>query len=635
VAEAEWLASQKLTLLIYRTDEQQRVLRADGLQLADSLEQAVVAQVGATKDDAGSTQLASSSVDVRLDPGQELRVMLRDATSTTVIAPAWKVDASGNVISLNLGSSPLSIHASLTEANRVDLQIDLAHSSGLGELLFFEQQDKVDVQFLSSCANTNTLAFVKVDVSLDSVSGTTQLSVAGRPFSNTDAFRDHLLQHLEPDFHVSQGGGSNQSSNHVWTVVSTGYYTTIMISQRGDVFSLGSQLNRDGRVHLQWIGDGVYAFEDLSADQGSDFDYNDALLVIKPRLSSALTSISDDASGASAVDSNVAPAALLRSLPQPILTSDAAPIALQLPDSDAVAGASTLEQQDGGNENQRLQSQGVLNVALASDGPGVSQSDDITLFSTTFNPLLQNPLQVTQPEEIPGGFEISGDVVDAIITRGELRVAVARAAEDPADLLAWQRDLLTAVATSLGSSSIPLQLTLTSYASASEALEQLTSGMVDLVLPDDNDATWLDGVVGVDSLPLAPANSAVLLVSRSSGISSFEDPAGSRLGLIGNARVRAAMSLNLSRHDAQATILHFPDLEQARHALQAGQLDGLVLMQDSVSAVESWLESNGFDSQLLQDQLLASMGYLYLAPNQSRLRDVLLAAKVKMQLENS
>jgi ABC-type amino acid transport substrate-binding protein len=300
-----------------------------------------------------------------------------------------------------------------------------------------------------------------------------------------------------------------------------------------------------------------------------------------------------------------------------------------------MAGAITLEQQDGGNENQRLQSQGVLNVALASDGPGVSQSDDITLFSTTVNPLLQNPLQVTQPEEIPGGFEFGGDVVDAINTRGELRVAVARAAEDPADLLAWQRDLLTAVATSLGSSSIPLQLTLTSYASASEALEQLTSGMVDLVLPDDNDATWLDGFVGVDSLPLAPANSAVLLVSRSSGISSFEDLAGSRLGLIGDARVRAAMSLNLSRHNAQATILHFPDLEQARHALQAGQLDGLVLMQDSVSAVESWLESNGFDSQLLQDQLLASMGYLYLAPNQSRLRDVLLAAKVKMQLENS
>jgi len=281
VAEAEWLASQHLTLLIYRTDEQRRVLRADGLQLADSLEQAVVARFGATKDDAGSTQFASSSDDVRLDPGQELQVMLVDANSTTVMTPAWKVDASGNVITFNLDSSPLLIHASLTEANRVDLQSDLAHSSGLGELLFFEQQDKIDVQFLSSCANTNTLAFVKVDVSLDSVSGTTQLSVAGRPFSNTDAFRDHLLQHLEPDFRVSQGGGSNQSSNHVWTVSSTGYYTPIIISQLGDVFSLGSQLNRDRRVHLNWIGDGVYAFEDLSADQGSDFDYNDAVIVVR------------------------------------------------------------------------------------------------------------------------------------------------------------------------------------------------------------------------------------------------------------------------------------------------------------------------------------------------------------------
>jgi len=630
VAEAEWLASQKLTLLIYRTDEQQRVLSADGLQVADSLEQAIVAQIGAVTDDSGHILYAADSIDVRLDLGQKLQVMLRDANSSTVITPALKVDASGDGISLKLDSSPLSIHASLTEANSVNLQFDLSASSDVGELLFFDALDIVDVEFLSSSANTNILSFVKVDVNLDNGFGTPQLSVAGKPFSNTVEFRRHLLQNLELDVYVSLGGADKKSTSRVWTPRRSGYYTPIMISQLGDVFSLGSQLNRDRRVHLKCIGEGVYSFEDLSVDQNSDFDYNDGLVVIKPRSSSALTAISVDASGASAVDSNVAPAALLRSLPQSIATSDAAPSNLQLSDSDAVAGAITLEQQDGANENQRLQSQGVLNVALASDRPGVSQSDDISLFSTTVNPILQNPLQVTQPEEIPGDLEIGGDVVDAIITRGELRVAVARAAEDPADLLSWQRDLLSAVATSLGSSSTPLQLTLTSYASASEALEQLTSGMVDLVLPDDNDATWLDGIVGVDTLTMTDPNSLVLLVTRNSGINCFDDLFGRRLGLTGGARVNATLALTLSRHDAPATVRHFPDLEQARDAMRFGQVDGLVLMQASVPAVQDWLENNGIDSQVLSDILLENSSQLLLAAHQFHLRDLLFAAQLQL-----
>jgi hypothetical protein len=614
------------------------------------------------------------------------------------------------------------------------------------------------------------LAFVKVDVSLDSVSGTTQLSVAGRPFSNTDAFRDHLLHHLEPGFRVSQGGGRNLSSNHAWTASSTGYFTPILISQLGDVFSLGSQMNRDGRVHINWIGDGVYAFEDLSADQGSDFDYNDAVMVVRKQFSSSSKPNAMNVSAAA----NEIPRPGQQDRVIASLGSQFDPFALNQPRSDdflplqaEVLGLSAAYLSSA--DNQELPSPQPCQPDLA-DPTAVSSAGDNT--SLPFAPVhashnrlgeaaglwkhvsssaspqpvtLEDSLQIpvdgpdhpaNQPTVKPEGVASESDPFSASIASSELSVGMAIQAEEPTRLpttvasslgsdtiplepmpfpsssetleqlssdqvglalpddnvstwvdevvgvdslplapansaallvsqssgissfedltgsrlgligiasselsvdMAIQAEeptrLPTTVASSLGSDTIPLEPM--PFPSSSETLEQLSNDQVGLARPDDNVSTWVDGVVSVDSLPLAPANSAALLVSRSSGISSFEDLAGSRLGLIGVAKFRAAMSLNLSRHNAQAAIHHFSDIEQARHALQAGQLDGLVLMRDSVSAVQSWLESNGFDSQLLQDRLLASMCHLYLAPNQSRLRDVLLAAKVKMQLENS
>ena len=91
----------------------------------------------------------------------------------------------------------------------------------------------------------------------------------------------------------------------------------------------------------------------------------------------------------------------------------------------------------------------------------------------------------------------------------------------------------------------------------------------------------------------------MLLVTQTSGINSFDDLAGSKLGLTSGARISTSLAQTLSRHDSTATVHHFPDLQQAREALRLGQLDGLVLMQASAPAVQEWLKNNGIDSQVL------------------------------------
>jgi ABC-type amino acid transport substrate-binding protein len=551
---ADWLANTNRKLLFYRTDEQHRVLSADGLHVADSLEQAVVAQIGAVRDDLGRALYSPGSIDVRLNLGQELRVMLLDGISSTLIPSSLQVVSDGKGLVLSLASSPLVIRADLIEASSVDLQLDLAQSSGISELLFFQAHDIIDLQFLSSCANTNTVVFVKVDVNLDNQSGTSQLSVAGMPFNNTDAFRQHLLLHREPDFRVTQGGGGTKSSSHAWAVSSTGYYTLVMITQNGDVFTLGSQYNRDGRLHLKSLGDGAYAFEDLAADQGSDFDFNDGVLVIKRRSSSAPMDLPNLPSRASALDRNVAPAVVS---PRTVPTS--------LANSNALVRATIPAQQD----IQALQIE-PLNRQVAGLSPqapsfaAIRYGDALTMWD-----------------------------------RGELRVAVPSQGRDPATLLSWQSDLLTAVTTSLGKAKLPLPLALIPYASVSEAQEQLSTGQVDLVLVDDNDSLWLDGLAGLNSFKLIHPNPAVLLVTQMSGINSFDDLAGSKLGVTSGARISTSLAQTLSRHDSTATIHHFSDLQQAREALRLGQLDGLVLMQASAPAVQEWLKNNGIDSQVL------------------------------------
>lgn len=133
-------------------------------------------------------------------------------------------------------------------------------------------------------------------------------------------------------------------------------------------------------------------------------------------------------------------------------------------------------------------------------------------------------------------------------------------------------------------------------------------------------------MVGIDSVAGPDSDPAVLLVSRSSGIASFGDLGGNRLGLSGGSQVAAALGQQLSRAALQASLQPFADSQAALQALQLGRLDGLVLRQSVAAEAQRQLAILGIDSQLLPDPVVADTSPLLLAANQSPLRDVLQAS---------
>jgi hypothetical protein len=406
-----------------------------------------------------------------------------------------------------------------------------------------------------------------------------------------------------------------------------------MITQNGDVFTLGSQYNRDGRLHLKSLGDGAYAFEDLAADQASDFDYNDAVLVIRRRSSSAPMDPPNPASRAYELDRNVASALRPRDVPMSLANSDAFPGDF----SNLASRASALDRNVASAPRPRDVPRSTAN-SDASPGDLAGFDTNALARAITSVQVEVEALQI-QPLNCPDdGASLQapsfapirqGDAL-TMWDRGELRVAIPSHGKDPATLLSYYNDLLTAVTTSLGKAKLPLHLVLLPYSSASEVQEQLSTGQVDLVLADDNDLLCFDGVAGLDSLTLTHSNPTVLLVTQTSGINSFDDLAGSRLGFTSDARISTTLAQTLSRHEATATVRHFPDLQQACDALRIGHLDGLLLMQASVPAVQDWLVNNGIDSQVLPEILLESRIQLFLAMHQSLLRNLILAALMQL-----
>jgi hypothetical protein len=107
------------------------------------------------------------------------------------------------------------------------------------------------------------------------------MSVGGVAHGATDAFYNAVRTALDKGFSVTDGGSSFDTTGN-WTVDGkTGYYVPVLLSQYGDTFVLGSA-NVDGCQHVRVFGENLFGFEDLTAQRGSDFDYNDALVKLTP-----------------------------------------------------------------------------------------------------------------------------------------------------------------------------------------------------------------------------------------------------------------------------------------------------------------------------------------------------------------
>jgi ABC-type amino acid transport substrate-binding protein len=287
---AESLADSQTTLLLYRVDASGSFLSPDGSRTVASLQAAVIGSIGAVDDDLGRSLFSQGSSQVLLASGQELRFALSRRNRPVLAGVGFQSIESADGITLAIstladGMPDLLLRASIAGQTAASTEMAIAQKAGLGELLYLNDGETLDISLASSCGNTNTYGFVKLDLRLDAAgSGVASiLDASGTliPVANSESFRSAIRNNLAAGFLVSQGG--NTTSTHTWTVSGgSGFYAPVMLSQLGDVYFIGA-FNIDGQQHIKPVGDGVFSFEDLSGE-GSDFDYNDGVLRLSRRV---------------------------------------------------------------------------------------------------------------------------------------------------------------------------------------------------------------------------------------------------------------------------------------------------------------------------------------------------------------
>ena len=163
-------------------------------------------------------------------------------------------------------SSPASLAIARKQLSSSDAILDLTNIAATGIQL------TLDIS--TDCGLHNRFGFVKIDP----LTGTTY-QVAGVSQNDGATFRNAVLsQWINP----YDGSGTSHLYNKsrqtiTWSLDSaeSGYYAPVMITQGGEVLTLGASTASDGRQHVKLLGTNTFGFEDLLASQGSDWDFND------------------------------------------------------------------------------------------------------------------------------------------------------------------------------------------------------------------------------------------------------------------------------------------------------------------------------------------------------------------------
>lgn len=287
---AQELTDSQTTFLLYRVNRSGALLSPDGSTTVSSLDAAVIGSLGAVDDDAGRSLFSAGVSQVELSTGQELRFAISRRNQTPLLGGKLQINETNGELVLSLSSigattPDLILRATIASQVSSTTQMAIAQKAGLGDLLYLNNGEILDVSLASSCGNTNTYAFVKVELSTDAQGKPSFYIVdaTGKaiPMANTDEFRAAIRSNLAAGFSVAQGG--THTTFHTWTVADgSGFYAPVMFSQKGDIYFIGS-LNADGRQHIKPVGDGAFCFEDLSGSD-SDFDYNDGVLHLSRRV---------------------------------------------------------------------------------------------------------------------------------------------------------------------------------------------------------------------------------------------------------------------------------------------------------------------------------------------------------------
>ena len=263
------------TLLAYATDANGNLIdRGDGHIGADvSLGDSVLGRFGMVKDDRGGLLFAGDH-SIYLRAGYELHFGIESGNGVIQQTPAVKVSGSGAVtVSVDGNGGSLQFTAQVNNTLSGDDMLGAAQRATDQPWTYVNQGSTVHVDVAGSANYANTVHFVHIDVNPT----TDAWSVGGVAYGNTDAFRAAVAQNWDPGIAIQNGNGTFRGDAN-WTVQGTGgFYAPVLVTQAGDIFVIGTA-NVDNRAHIRSFGENIWGFEDLRADQGSDFDYNDMVV---------------------------------------------------------------------------------------------------------------------------------------------------------------------------------------------------------------------------------------------------------------------------------------------------------------------------------------------------------------------
>lgn len=262
------------TLLVYATDSEGNLIGRDG-KVGVSLDDAVLARIGLVAADDGTT-LFSGAQSVYLKVGTEMHFAVLTGDGKIQQTPGLSVDAT-DTLSVSVNGTFGNLHLKASVDNTLSHDAMLAGSQRQYDEPWVYLSDDANtlVEISGSAANVNTVHFVKFDVN----AATGGWSVDGVAYGNTDAFRNAVEANWDAGFAVQDGGGTFHAATAWHVSGGTGFYAPVLQTQDGDVFVIGTD-NIDGREHIRMYGQNIFGFEDLRADQGSDFDYNDMIMKV-------------------------------------------------------------------------------------------------------------------------------------------------------------------------------------------------------------------------------------------------------------------------------------------------------------------------------------------------------------------
>ncbi len=269
-------AAAGTTLLIYAVNESGELVSRDGEHIGGdvTLDDAVLASLGSVQGDEGLQFLAGGQT-VYLPVGQELRFAVLTGEKSVNLNPdvsiAVQEDGSAQV-----QVDDIVINAETDNTLSTDTIFAGGQRANNEPIFYMKHGETIDLDVVGSSANTNTIGFVRLDV--DPALG--GVSVGGVSSNDGEAFRQAVRDNLDGGFIVDRGGDFTETVS--WTVEGdTGYYAPVMLSQNGDTFVIAGG-SESGVQHIRSFGENTFGFEDLTYEHGSDFDFNDVVVRLKP-----------------------------------------------------------------------------------------------------------------------------------------------------------------------------------------------------------------------------------------------------------------------------------------------------------------------------------------------------------------